>query len=308
MMRTLNLRTRQLSRILKVAFQEQWYTKKMLAKNRFWIFSSDDVTLHWAIWKQKKKRKEEDIWKWNKRFKRPAWKKCSLAEEVIVNINLKNLSGFHWNNWFRGDTLFDKNRIKKVCWTGWKGVPNDNWCFGCINILMEINLPINLQIIKDYFSLEERLGNPLVQKALMTRALFSEILQNMHFVDNLQNLLPRNSKQDNCGNSGLSLSTYWSILNFQCTSMDFPCTSSRIKFIRKDIPIKWGLKFWFGCAMCHVISHVLGKERENQVWSRWITEVWTTPVVMHILVLFITSLTLMAELLENGFDKIDSKP
>ena len=30
-----------------------------------------------------------------------------------------------------------------------------------------------------------------------------------------------------------------------------------------------------------------------------------TPVVMHILVLFITSLTLMAELLENGFDKID---
>ena len=32
--------------------------------------------------------------------------------------------------------------------------------------------------------------------------------------------------------------------------------------------IKWGLKFRFGCAMCHVISHVLGKERENQVWSQ----------------------------------------
>ena len=163
----------------------------------------------------------------------------------------------------------------------------------------------HLPIIKDYFSLEERLGNPPVQKALMTRALFLEILQNMHFVDNLQNLLPRNSKQDDCGNSDLSLNTYWSILNAQCTSVDFPCTSSRTKFIRKDISIKWGLKFRFGCAMCHVISHVLGKERENQVWSRWITEVWMTPVVMHILVLFITSLTLMAELLENGFDKID---
>lgn len=111
---------------------------------------------------------------------------------------------------------------------------------------MEIN---HLPIIKDYFSLEERLGNPPVQKALMTRALFLEILQNMHFVDNLQNLLPRNSKQDDCGNSDLSLNTYWSILNAQCTSVDFPCTSSRTKFIRKDInQMGFKISVW----LCHV--------------------------------------------------------
>ena len=44
-----------------------------------------------------------------------------------------------------------------------------------------------LTSIKDYWSVEEGLGNPLIQKA-MTRARFWEILQKMHFADNLQNV------------------------------------------------------------------------------------------------------------------------
>ena len=43
-----------------------------------------------------------------------------------------------------------------------------------------------LPAIKNYWSVEEGLGNSLIQKA-MTRAPFWEILQNMHFADNLQN-------------------------------------------------------------------------------------------------------------------------
>ena len=53
-----------------------------------------------------------------------------------------------------------------------------------INILMGINC---LPAIKDYWSVEEGLGNPLAHKA-MARAQFWEILQNMYFADNLQNL------------------------------------------------------------------------------------------------------------------------
>ena len=36
--------------------------------------------------------KKDVLWKWNKCFERAALKKCSYAEEGIVNINLENPS------------------------------------------------------------------------------------------------------------------------------------------------------------------------------------------------------------------------
>ena len=56
---------------------------------------------------------------------------------------------------------------------------------------MEIN---RLPAIKDYCPVKEGLGNPLMQKA-MTRIRFWEILKNIHFDDNLQNLCLRYSEQ-----------------------------------------------------------------------------------------------------------------
>ena len=38
--------------------------------------------------------KKHVVWKWNKRFKKSAMKKCSLAEGGIANINLENPSLF----------------------------------------------------------------------------------------------------------------------------------------------------------------------------------------------------------------------
>ena len=46
-----------------------------------------------------------------------------------------------------------------------------------------------LPAIKDYWSVEEGFGNPVVQKEL-ERPRFWEILQNMHFAGNFQNQPP----------------------------------------------------------------------------------------------------------------------
>ena len=80
-----------------------------------------------------------------------------------------------------------------------------------INILMGIH---KLPKMRDYWSVDEGLGNTLIQKT-MTRDRFLEILQNLHFVDNLQKPAPKESE---------SFDQAW-----------------------KE-PIKWGFKFWFWCA------------------------------------------------------------
>ena len=59
-----------------------------------------------------------------------------------------------------------------------------------INILMGIH---KLPKMRDYWSVDEGLGNTLIQK-MMTRDRFLEILQNLHFVDNLQKLPPKESQ------------------------------------------------------------------------------------------------------------------
>lgn len=71
-----------------------------------------------------------------------------------------------------------------------------------------------LPVIKDYWSAEEGLCNPLIQKGI-TRARFWEKLQNMHFADNFQNLSPRDQEivtnKIVLGNCKLCLNNYWSI-------------------------------------------------------------------------------------------------
>ena len=63
-----------------------------------------------------------------------------------------------------------------------------------------------LSAIKYYWSVEG-LGNPLIQKA-MTRTQFWEILKNMHFADNLQNLLPIDTLRKKCPYSELFCSAF----------------------------------------------------------------------------------------------------
>ena len=66
--------------------------------------------------------------------------------------------------------------------------------FPGITILMDIH---KLPKMRDYWSIDEGLGNTLIQKT-MTRDRFLEILQNLHFVDNLQKLPPKESESFDC--------------------------------------------------------------------------------------------------------------
>ena len=59
-----------------------------------------------------------------------------------------------------------------------------------INFLIGIH---KLSKMRDYWSVDEGLGNALIQKT-MTRDRFLEILQNLHFADNLQKLPPKESE------------------------------------------------------------------------------------------------------------------
>ena len=77
-----------------------------------------------------------------------------------------------------------------------------------INILMGIH---KLPKMRDYWSVDEGLGNTLIQK-MMTRDRFLEVLQNLRFADNLQKLPPKESESlIVLGNSDPFLTTYWSI-------------------------------------------------------------------------------------------------
>ena len=60
-----------------------------------------------------------------------------------------------------------------------------------VNFLMGIN---KLPTVKSYWSVDEGLGNSLIQKA-MARAQFLEILQNIHFADNHKELPPKESEE-----------------------------------------------------------------------------------------------------------------
>ena len=71
-------------------------------------------------------------------------------------------------------------------------VENKEFCaFLDVNLLMGIN---KLPTTKSYWSVDEGLGNSLIQKA-MTRARFLEILQNIHFADNHKELPPKESEE-----------------------------------------------------------------------------------------------------------------
>ena len=59
-----------------------------------------------------------------------------------------------------------------------------------INFLIGIH---KLSKMRDYWSVDEGLGNALIEKT-MTRDQFLEILQNLHFPDNLQKLPPKGSE------------------------------------------------------------------------------------------------------------------
>ena len=110
--------------------------------------------------------------------------------------------------------------------------------------------------MKSYRSVDEGLGNSLIQKA-MARSRFLEILQNIHFADNHRELPPKESEE---------YDRAWKLRPFLDLGKHFQdmlqpeahqsIDEHRCKFKRKSImrqymknkPIKWGFKFWFRCG------------------------------------------------------------
>ena len=123
-----------------------------------------------------------------------------------------------------------------------------------VNLLMRI---IKLPTMKSYWSVDEGLGNSLIQKA-MTKAQFLEILQNIHFADNHKELQPKKSEE--CDRAWY-LSPLFDHLRKHFQDMLQPEAHQSIeehmcKFKGKSImrqymknkPVKWGFKFWFRCG------------------------------------------------------------
>ena len=111
--------------------------------------------------------------------------------------------------------------------------------------------------MKSYWSVDEGLGNSLIQKA-MTRARFLEILQNIHFADNHKELQPKESEEYD---HAWKLRPLFYHLGKHFQDMLQPQADQSIdehvcKFKGKSImrqyiknkAIKWGFKFWFRCG------------------------------------------------------------
>ena len=139
--------------------------------------------------------KADKEWKWRKQFKRADVEKCVFAEDGIVNTDVQDssprqvfartvgLEGLLPLLKTESERYAEQNRrmfqttLEELC------------SFLEINILMGIHKPK----MKDYLSVDEELGNTLIQKT-MTRDGFLEILQNRHFADKLQKLPPKESE------------------------------------------------------------------------------------------------------------------
>ena len=128
--------------------------------------SSDDEPLI-TLAKQK-----EPVWKWRKRFAKTPLQPCSLKEEGVVNMQTENVTPFEaFSKCIGLPGLLSMMKIESERYAAQNGrqfqILEEEFCaFLGVNMLMEIN---KLPTIKSYWSVDEDLGNLLVQKA-MTRA------------------------------------------------------------------------------------------------------------------------------------------
>ena len=153
--------------------------------------SSDDEPLI-TLAKQK-----EPVWKWRKRFAKTPLQPCSLKEEGLVNMQTENVTPFEAFSKCIGLLgLLSMMKIEYERYAAQKGrqfqISVEEFCtFLGVNLLMGIS---KLPTMKSYWSVDEGLGNSLIQKS-MARARFLEILQNIHFADNHKELPPNKTEE-----------------------------------------------------------------------------------------------------------------
>ena len=153
--------------------------------------SSDDEPLI-TLAKQK-----EPVWNRRKRFAKTPLQPCSLKEESVVNMQTENVTPFEaFSKCISLPGLLSMMKIESERYAAQNGrqfqISEEEFCaFLGVNLLIGIN---KLPTMKSCWSVDEGLGNSLLQKA-MTRARFIEILQNIHFADNHKELLRKESEE-----------------------------------------------------------------------------------------------------------------
>ena len=141
-------------------------------------------------------KQKEPVWKWRKRFAKTPMQQCSLKEDV-VNMQTENVTPFEaFSKCIGLAGLLSMMKIESERYAAQNGrqfqISEEQFCaFLGVNLLMGIN---KLPTMKSYWSVDEGLGNSLIQKA-MTRAQFLEILQNIDFADNHKQLPPKESQE-----------------------------------------------------------------------------------------------------------------
>ena len=216
--------------------------------------SSDDEPLI-ILAKQK-----EPVWKWRKRFPKTPLQPCSLNEEGVVNIQTENVTPFEaFIKCIGLPGLLSMMKIESERYAAQNGrqfqISEEEFCaFLGVNLLMGIN---KLPTMKSYWSVDEGLGNSLIQKA-MRRARFLEILQNIHFADNNKESPPKENEEydrawklrplfDHLGKNFQNMlqpEAHQSIDEHMCKFKG----KSIMRQYMKNKPIKRGFKFWFRCG------------------------------------------------------------
>lgn len=260
-------------------------------------------------------------WKWRKQYKTSAIKKCTLAEEGILNIELENpspLQVFSETVGLEGLLTLIKTESERYAEQNGRTFQTSTIelsAFLGINILMGIH---KLPSMKDYWSVEEGLGNLLIQKA-MTRSRFLIILQNLHFTDNLQELPSKDSENydrawklrplfEHLGRhfkDAYQPESHQSIDEHMCKFKG----KSLMRQYMKNKPIKWGFKFWFRCGSksgyLYEFDMYVGKKEKTEfgLGESVVLSLCKSLKNTNCFVYFdnfFTSPTLIAKLLDNG--------
>ena len=119
-----------------------------------------------------------------------------MKEEGVVNIQTENVTPFKaYSKCIGLPGFLSMMKIESERCADQNGrqfqISEEEFCtFLGVNLLMGIN---KLPTMKSYWSVDEGLGNSLIQK-VMTRARVLEILQNIHFGDNHNELPPKESE------------------------------------------------------------------------------------------------------------------
>ena len=224
--------------------------------------------------------KSKKEWKWRKQFRKVNVEKCKFTEKGIVNIDIEGPSPmqvFSKTVGLDGMLLLIKTESERYADQSgrmFQTSVEELRAFLGINILMGIH---KLPKMRDYWSVDEGLGNPLIQKA-MTRDRFLDILQNLHFADNLQQLPPKESeKYDRAWKlrplfvhllkhfqDTLQQESYQSVDEHMCKFKG----KSLMRQYMKNKPIKWGFKFWFRCGSksgyLYDFDMYLGKKKSTE--------------------------------------------